>query len=303
MSNELDHQERGKPRGRYPKSLKTLKPKTMTGAEAGLGENVYTCTEMKTGDKYTRTTEAIIIYVQKKIEHVWVRVADSIRKMSKIDLKTLEPQKPLALNDKGVLVPKVLSLFEDRKLSQELRYYSTFKRQYESGLEKAFGIILGQCTPGMMSKLEQRSDWDTIQNQHCPIALLTAIKEICHRSQDHEYEIKTFARTLRYLECQEGETEGMNSYTKRFKNAADLVQAQCGGTPIQIRNYANKHGIQPSEAYNRLLAYLYVENSSSRKSGEVLKALDNDYAAAPKGKGDQTFPKDITEAVTRVTTY
>jgi hypothetical protein len=129
----------------------------------------------------------------------------------------------------------------------------------------------------MMSKLEQRSDWDTIQNQHCPVALLTAKKEICHQSQDREYEIKTFARSLRYLvECQQGETEGMNTYTKRFKNAADLVQAQCGGTPIQIRNCAKKHGIQPSEAYNPLLAYLYVENSSSRKSGELLKALDND---------------------------
>jgi hypothetical protein len=152
----------------------------------------------------------------------------------------------------------------------------------------------------MMSKLEQRSDWDEIQYKHCPIKLLTAIKEICHQSQDHEYEIKTIARSLRYLvECRQGETEGTNSYTKRFKNAADLVQAQCGVTPIQLRNYAKKHSIQTSEAYDRLLAYLYMENSSSRKSGELIKALDNDYAAAPKGKGDETFPKDITEAVTR----
>jgi hypothetical protein len=31
--------------------------------------------------------------------------------------------------------------------------------------------------------------------------------------------------------------------------------------------------------------------------------LDNDYNAAPTGTGDDIFPKNITEAVTRVNTY
>jgi hypothetical protein len=33
------------------------------------------------------------------------------------------------------------------------------------------------------------------------------------------------------------------------------------------------------------------------------KTLDNDYGAAPKGTGDEKFPKDLAEAVIRVTTY
>jgi hypothetical protein len=39
-----------------------------------------------------------------------------------------------------------------------------------------------------------------------------------------------------------------------------------------------------------------------KKSGELLKKLDNDYAAAAKGKGDVVFPKDLAEVVSRVTT-
>jgi hypothetical protein len=61
------------------------------------------------------------------------------------------------------------------KLSQELKDYSTLKRHYESGMEEAFGIILGQCTPGMMSRLEQRSDWEVIRDSHDPIELLKSI--------------------------------------------------------------------------------------------------------------------------------
>ena len=99
------------------------------------------------------------------------------------------------------------------------------------------------------------------------------------------------------------ENEGINSYTKRFKNIADLVEAQSGGIPIMLRNYANAHKEKLGDTYKRLLAFIYAENSSRKKSAELLKALDNDYAAAPKGKGDERFPKDIYEAVSRVVTY
>jgi hypothetical protein len=111
-------------------------------------------------------------------------------------------------------------------------------------------------------------------------------------------------RSLRLLvECKQEEGESINSYLKRSKNSADLVEAQCDGTPILLRKYAKSQKVKEEEAYSRLLAYFFVENSSGRKSGELLNILDNDYAAAPKGKGDNMIPKTLTEAVTRVTTY
>jgi hypothetical protein len=62
---------------------------------------------MKAGDKYTRTTEAIILYLQKKIDHVGAKVADTFRNMERIDLSSLEPQKPTAINNEGVVVPNL----------------------------------------------------------------------------------------------------------------------------------------------------------------------------------------------------
>jgi hypothetical protein len=309
MKSEEFSQDRNKPRSRFTKKHgnsegSSYSKKTMMGAEEALGSHVYSYNDAKASDKYSQTTEALTNYLVKKIEDVGAKVADTLRNMHRIDLKSLEPQEPMAVNDKGVLVAKTLSRFEEMKLSQELRDFSTFRKKYESGLDQAYGIILGQCTPGMKAKLEQRSDWDNIQDRHDPIEILTAIKEISHNTQDHEYQIKSFARSLRQLlACTQEENEGINSFKKRFKNAADLVEAQSGGTPIQLQNYASTHGMKPDEAYRRLLAYIFVENSTTRKSDELLKALDNEYAAAPKGTGDKKFPSNLTEAVTRVTTY
>jgi hypothetical protein len=52
-----------------------------------------------------------------------------------------------------------------------------------------------------------------------------------------------------------------------------------------------------------VLAYLLVENSSGKKSGELLKKMDNNYSAAAKGKEYLVFPKDLADAVTRFSTY
>ena len=278
--------------------------KTMAGAEEDLGDNIYPFNDSKAGDKFSRTTEAIVRYLEKKIEHVGAKVADTIRNMKKLDLARFEPSEPMTKDAKGAMVPKKMSRYEEMKLSQALKDFSTLTIRYEAGLEQAYGIILGQCTPGMLSQLEQRSDWGIILDHHDPIELLMAVKEVSHDTQDHEYEIKSFVRSLRYLvECKQDESEGISSYAKRFKNVADLIEAQCGGTPILMRTYAKKHNVTVEDVYQRVIAYMFVENAAEKKSRELLKALDNEYAGAPKGKGDEKFPTNLKEAVTRVATY
>jgi hypothetical protein len=154
------------------------------------------------------------------------------------------------------------------KLSQELKDYSKLTRLHESGMEEAFGIIR-QCTPGMMAKLEQRSDWEDVRDSHDPIELLKSIKEISHNTQDFEYKIKSIVRAFRnLLECKREDNEILNSFVKRFKNTTDLIEAHCGGTSLFLRSYTKTHEVTLKEAYDRVLADLLVENSSGKKSGQ-----------------------------------
>jgi hypothetical protein len=86
------------------------KKKLMTGAEEALGDNVYVFSELKAGDKYTRTTEAIVNYIEKRIKNVGAKVADSIRMMRRMDITRLEPQEPTkSINEKGEIVEKPMT--------------------------------------------------------------------------------------------------------------------------------------------------------------------------------------------------
>jgi hypothetical protein len=133
----MSSQRGGKLQGRTPKGSEQGKgsntnKKTMTGAEEALGDNVYPYNDQKAGDKFSRTTEAVVNFIEKKITNVGAKVADSIRKMERMDLSEYEPEESVSITEKGEVVPKTLTRFEEMKLSQELRDYSTQKRQYET---------------------------------------------------------------------------------------------------------------------------------------------------------------------------
>jgi hypothetical protein len=67
-------------------------------------------------------------------------VADTIRTLKKVKLKQYEPTEPMTINEKDELVPKVLTKFEEMKLSQALRDYSTLKNNMSRALSKRFDI-------------------------------------------------------------------------------------------------------------------------------------------------------------------
>jgi hypothetical protein len=62
----------------------------------------------------------------------------------------------------------------------------------------------------------------------------------------------------------------MNSYTKHFKNGTDLVQTQCGGTPIQVRNYAKSHNTQPSSGLAALSKRIHGQIPQIHRQNEQL---------------------------------
>jgi hypothetical protein len=73
-----------------------------------LGDNVYPHNDQKAGDKFSRTTVDVVNFIEKKITNVGAKVADSIRKMERLDLSEFEPEKPASLTEKGEVVPKTL---------------------------------------------------------------------------------------------------------------------------------------------------------------------------------------------------
>jgi hypothetical protein len=95
MKTNDSSQDRNKSRSRYTKKHGNIEgsgssKKTMTGAEESMGDHVYSCTDVRSGDKYGRTTEALVLHIQKHIDKVGAKVADTIRNMHRLDLKNTE---------------------------------------------------------------------------------------------------------------------------------------------------------------------------------------------------------------------
>ena len=95
---------------------------------------------------------------------------------------------------------------------------------------------------------------------------------------EQRYEVAILFESFRSLiSLRQKEVESLQDYTKRFNTARDVLRSHLGG-PIYLNKYAMnfKHcDVQSQEsvtscleeAYDHLLAYMYLENSDSSKYG------------------------------------
>ena len=57
----------------------------------------------------------------------------------------------------------------------------------DANLQKAYTLVLGQCTELLQSKLKQHPDWSTLQVNQDILALLKVIKGITYKFEDQKY--------------------------------------------------------------------------------------------------------------------
>jgi len=278
------------------KSSGNYKKTTFKGACADLGENIYTIGDAKQADRYNKTTEQIANYIQREYSR-GQDVADAITQMEHQDMTKYQPAPP---EDE-----EKLTKFQEMILQQEIKDYVERKTKYIDNCNKAYGLILGQCTQGVKNKLEARKDWTTLSSNHDPIELLKAIKEITQDYQDSKYPIASIHRALvTLLTIKQEEKEGLSAYTKRFKVAQDIMEAQNG--PILMQQYITKMpGYEEEraeefcqEAYNQLLAYTFIQGADPKRSGDLVKDLSNQFAL-----GTDNYPKTLASAVNTVANY
>ena len=141
-------------------------------AEKELGENIYVINNPGQADKYIKTTEAIINYIQKTYKN-----GDDLKKALKneeeFDFGKVEPE-----------APPTIDTSTPSGFKYKLAMEAFFKRQtqYITNKSNAHALIYGQCTLAVKNKLQARKDWDEIEDD--PIKLLKALREITHNYQD-----------------------------------------------------------------------------------------------------------------------
>ena len=263
-------------------------------------DNIYTVGDARQADRYTKTTEAIANYIQRTYDH-GQDVKDAIITMQQTDLKKYEPQMPKLKKDQQ------LDELAKMLLQQDVKDYGHRKTKYADNMNKAYALIHGQCTQGMKNKLEARKDWTTIEANHNPIELLKAIKEITLNYQDSRYPIASIFTSLSTLfNMKQEEKESLTNYSWQFKNAKDIMETQHGKLTLEkfVENHPNLNTSGSNKddltekSYNQLIAYIFISGADSKKSGDLVKNLSNDYAL-----GNDKYPKDLAAAMNSVANY
>ena len=267
---------------------RNYKNKGLRGACEELKENVYIAGDIGAPDKYVKTTEAIALYVQRK----WSggkHIHDTIVKMKEVDMDALKPKE---LDEKATELDKQIQLVKIKK-------FVDIEHQYFDNLSRCYGLIYGQTTRHMKDKLEARDDWEEIQEKQQPMPLLNALKEITHQYQANQCPIKTIHQGFEtVMTMRQGKGEGLVSYSKRFKNAVDVMEARCG--PLSPSAFAPKMKGHPQKdhkkfrenAHSQFLAHRLTAGADPNRSGNILQELNNDFA-----KGNDNYPQDIPTAV------
>lgn len=234
---------------------------------------------------------------EKMIEHVqrtFTRgqdICETLKTGKRFDFDSVMPSSPTPGPDGTV--SEAQQIVHTRRLNKHADRIDL----YEDNLTKAFGLILGQCTPRMRNKLEARKDWHEIESNHDPVQLLNTIRDIIHNTQDHQYgplaaynALKTFIKTV------QEEREGLTSFHKKFEAACEALEVTCG--PICMESLC-KHDpgwIDPEQHADFDIADWRNNQEIMNYNWERFKAIGFQMAADQKRSGK--FNEDLANMYT-----
>jgi len=99
----------------------------------------------------------------------------------------------------------------------------------ESNVQKAYSLVLGQCTDLITTKIESSNKWENIKNTQDVLLLLQEIKSICYNIEDHKYKpLGLHLAKANFYSFRQGIMTNSEYYTK-FKNIVSTITSM-GGT-------------------------------------------------------------------------
>jgi hypothetical protein len=274
----------GKGKGQRPNNKQGSKPQNTgpKGAIEALHDHTYIVGDARQADKYNKTTEAIMAYIQTNFDR-GQDVVIALEAMEDPDFDKSKPAPPEPIIEQTESSAPIYDSIEKDQYNMEYKAWMSRTEKYKINMDKVFGILWGQCTIGVKNKLESRKDWSTIKAKHKAIDLLKAIKEVTQDYQDSKYPLVSIKRSLlNVLTAKQDERESIVNYTKRFRNAVEIMEAQQGKLALteyvkKMNGYdANSHSTFATTAYESFIAMCYVDGTN--RAAVLNKDLSNAYA-------------------------
>ena len=264
-----------------------------TGRTEEIKNDIFDVPDGRNPEQFSKTLESIADYILKEYKN-GIACSQSIRDMMTAIIQ--EPDTPDDFSD-----PVKIAIF-----NEEVREYVKEKKMFKGQLNSAYGLILGQCTPGMKCAIESHRDYESFKKVGDPIALLKAIQEISHGCESHRYlPLQLYEAKKRLFLITQRRGQSLQEYHKGFQAQLEVIQGLGGSFDGKdLVNWAlKKNDIDPPTASNiqharavqtsseAFEAIAFLSGADKHRYGRMFDDLENDQM-----KNVDSFPKTLMEA-------
>jgi recombination DNA repair RAD52 pathway protein len=294
--------------GNQGRGSKNGKPKSHTGSSKTpemkfvphrIGKERQTVT-------YQTVKEYIIQLVQKTHKN-GKDVADSLRKMEKINMTKNMPIRRLSQETGADKITEQEGF--DMLFKAEIEIYTKRKHEFEDNMSKTYSLIyLQNCNKTIQDRITGHPNFESkIEND--PLELLKAVEILINDPVRARYPYASVTESItRFMTCKQLENESLTDYVKRFKSNRDGLAQTMGKEFLKrfignTREYQDEPNVDKQNkmhktAYPRWTAYMLMKNSDQGKYGSLMTSLTTQFSM-----GTNQYPEDVLKAVDILTNH
>ena len=221
-----------------------------------------------------------------------------------MNLKAPTRQRASKIDDKGEALDADDVKFEQESFDiiykGERNKWEKRKEIYEMNLPKAYAVVFDACTNTMQNMVQEYDDFET-RIEDDPIELLRTIRQLMHEPTRARYPYATLLDAIRgVVNIKQEYNEPLLDYTKRFKEAVDVLETYVGKNILdkfieKQKKYTTSNMSErkemKSKAFEGFTTYAYIDSVEEEAFGEIKKDWIQQYSL----DNDQ-YPKTVAQA-------
>jgi hypothetical protein len=273
---------------------------------AELSGYVFDCADYRQADKYMTNIKRIAEYLGAEYKQ-GVDIRSTIENETTFQVPV--PVEPVLVTPATALTVAQTLIFKG-----QINEYIRREAILQENMQKAYSLILGQCTELLRAKLKQSADWTQVSSTFDVLELTRLIKSIVFKFDGQKFLPVSLhqAKQNFYSLCQGTMTKA--EYLEKVTNLVDITSSYDGeilntaiveytrlrihpGTNVGAQTDPQMVMVQIA-AKELCLATAFLLQCNRRRYGKLLKELENDFT-----KGHMNYPPDMVKAYQLLNEY
>ena len=301
-NNGRGNNRRGRSRSRS--RAKDSKPtKSEDKPKKTLSDHMYHVGSSKNASDCVTNTKFILNYIEMNYTE-GLDLTTALKNKKDFDFDAIEPKMKQSTKDPSTEEAAYKTELEQFKLEFQIKFEKFDERvnQYRRNKSAAAALLWKQCSSGMRTKLQARTDWDKVEKD--PILLLQAMHEHSMSYESTQYKMKTVVDAVKnFISTRQKHGETLDEYLARFKASRDVLLSHVGKNLDKLVKEAQGYQAavasqQAEELYKlgrvvleEVITYLFMTNADQNKYGSLMARFNTSNSL-----GDVEYPKTVLKA-------